>query len=46
MEGLDVRLGIDRQGLDTHFAAGANDPERDFTAIGDENLLNHTGIKI
>jgi hypothetical protein len=46
VERLDVSFGIDRQGLDTHFATGTNDPERDFTAIGDENLLNHTGIKI
>jgi hypothetical protein len=46
MQGLNIGFGIDGQGLDTHFATRANNPECDFTAVGDENLLNHADIKI
>jgi len=42
---LDVGLRIDGEGLDAHFAASADDAKRDFTAVGDEDLLDHTGIK-
>jgi hypothetical protein len=28
-------------GLDTHFAAGALDAERNFTTIGDEDFFEH-----
>ena len=45
VERLDVGFGINRQGLDSHFAAGADDAKRDFTAISDENLLNHVVLK-
>src|SRR5690606_8045906 len=41
VERLGVGLGIDREGFDAEFAAGAHDAERDFTAVGDEDLLNH-----
>jgi hypothetical protein len=41
MERLDVCFGVDREGFDAHFTAGSNDAECDFTAIGDEDLLNH-----
>ena len=41
VERLDVGLGIDRQGLDAQFAAGADDAKGDFAAISDEDLLNH-----
>jgi uncharacterized surface protein with fasciclin (FAS1) repeats len=31
---------MDRDRLDAHFVAGAMDAERDFAAIGDQNLLD------
>ena len=41
------RLGVggrmDRDGLDADLAAGADDPERDLAAIGDQDLVEHRG---
>ena len=41
VEGLHIRFRIDREGLDTKLATGADDAKGDFTAVGDENFLNH-----
>jgi hypothetical protein len=41
MERLDVGFRVDRQGLYAQFAAGADDAEGDFAAVGDENFLDH-----
>ena len=36
-----VRLGMDGDGLDPHRLGGADHPAGDFTAVGDENLVEH-----
>src|SRR5690606_829259 len=36
--GLAIRLGMDHHGLDAEFPAGALDAERNFAAIGNEDL--------
>ena len=41
MQGVLVGLGIDRHGLDAQFAAGADDAQRDFTTVRDEDLVEH-----
>jgi hypothetical protein len=41
VKGLNIGLRINSEGFDAHLAAGSDDAKRDFTAIGDENLLNH-----
>ena len=41
VERLHIGLGVDGQGLDPEFAAGPDDAEGDFAAVGDEDFLNH-----
>jgi hypothetical protein len=41
MERLDVGFGIDRQSFDAQLTAGSDDAQSNFTAIGDEDFLNH-----
>src|ERR1035438_9558247 len=41
VERLDIRLGIDRERLDAELAACADDSQGDFTAVGDEDFLDH-----
>ena len=41
MQRLAIGLGVDRHSLDAEFPRGTNDPERDFAAIRNENLLEH-----
>jgi hypothetical protein len=41
VERILVRFGIHRDGLDPELPAGANDPEGDFPAIGDQNFFEH-----
>ena len=36
-----VGFGVDRDGLDAQFAAGIDDPQRNFTPVSDQNLLEH-----
>ncbi len=36
-----VDIGIDGDAGDSHFAAGAYDPHRNLSSIGDQNLLEH-----
>ena len=43
VHGVDVRLGIDGDGFDIEFLAGADDAEGDFTAVGDEDFAEHGG---
>jgi hypothetical protein len=40
---IGVSLGIDGYGSDVEFLARADDADGDFTAIGDEDLLEHDG---
>jgi hypothetical protein len=30
--------------LDAHLAAGANDPQGDFSTVGDEDFFKHDGL--
>ena len=41
-----VRLRVDRDGLDAELAARANDAQRDFAAIGDQDLLEHVVLVV
>ena len=41
VERIDIRLRINREGADAEFLAGANDAQRDFAAIRDEDFLKH-----
>ena len=36
-----VDFGINGDGFDFHFAAGADDSNGDFAAIGDQNFVEH-----
>ena len=36
-----VGVAIDGDGNNAHLAAGSRDPDGDFAAIGDEDLLEH-----
>ena len=37
MGGLDIGIGVDGDSLDAEVAAGADDPQRDLAAVGDED---------
>ena len=41
MERIHIRLGIHGQRFDAEFLAGADDPEGDLAAVGDEDFLEH-----
>jgi hypothetical protein len=41
MKGVDVWLRIDRYRADSEFLAGTDDSQRDFTAVGNEDFLEH-----
>ena len=41
-----VGLGVDRDGLDAELAAGADDPQGDLAAVGDEDFLEHAGYAV
>ena len=41
MQGIAIRLGIDRDGLNTHAARGFDDPAGDLAAIGNQDSLEH-----
>jgi len=38
---VGVGLGVDDDGLDPQPAAGLDDPDRDLTPVGDQNLREH-----
>ena len=42
MHGVSVGRRVNRYGLDIHRAAGAQDSERYFSAIGDEDFSKHS----
>ncbi len=42
MHGIGVGRRVNRNGLDVHRAAGAQNPERYFSAIGDEDFSKHS----
>ena len=44
VQGLAVRLAVDRDGLDAQLPAGADDPQGDLPAVGDQHLLEHQGV--
>ena len=39
--GFGIGLGVDDDGLDAHFTAGALDAQRDFAAVGDKEFFKH-----
>ena len=39
MQRVAIEFGVDRDGGDAHLAAGANDANGDFTAVGNQYLL-------
>ena len=41
MHGVGVGGGMHRDGLDAKLLAGAQDSERDFAAVGDEDFIEH-----
>jgi hypothetical protein len=41
MQGGAVGFGIDRDGADAEVLAGRNDPQGDFTTIGDKDFSKH-----
>ncbi len=38
---IDIGLGVDRHGLHSQFAAGADHPEGDFASVGNEDFREH-----
>ena len=38
---IAIRFRINGDGTDIHFRAGANEADRDFTAVGNQYLLQH-----
>ncbi len=44
--GFGIGLGMDDDGLDAHLAAGALDAQGDFAAVGDQDLLKHSGKRL
>ena len=44
--GIGVGGRMHRHGLDAELAAGAQDAQRDFAAIGDDDFLEHRGYSM
>jgi hypothetical protein len=44
VKGLDIGLGINRKGLYAELSTSSDDAEGDFTAVGDEDFLDHQEI--
>src|SRR5579859_1905332 len=44
MQAFLIRRGVDRYGLDAHLATGTNDPEGNFSSVGDQYLFKHVVI--
>ncbi len=42
--GAGVRRRMDGDGADAHLSAGANDPQGDFSTVGDQDFLEHDGL--
>ncbi len=43
-QGISVSLGIDRNGFDAHFAAGAYDAHCHLAPVGNENFRKHSPL--
>ena len=39
VKGITVELGVDGDGGDAHFTAGANDPDGNLATVGDQHFL-------
>ncbi len=39
-----VGRGVHGDGLDAQLAAGAQDAQRDFAAVGDDDFFEHSGV--
>ena len=39
-----VRFGIDNNGFDAHFFAGAHNAQSDFAAVGDQDFVKHSSV--
>ncbi len=46
MQRVTVRIGIDRYGLDTHFAGGLDHTASNLATIGDKQFLEHLGLSL
>ena len=46
MHGLAVRRGMHGDGLDAQFLGGAQDAQRDFATVRDEDLVEHDGLLV
>ena len=46
VERIDVGLGIDRERANPEFLAGADDAQRDFAAIGDQDFFEHRRLPV
>ncbi len=45
VQGVAIGFGVDGHGANAQFLAGADDPQGDFTAVGNQNLAEHHGWK-
>ena len=45
VRGRAIGVGIHRDRLDALFMTGANDPERDLSAIGDKNTIHRGWVR-
>ena len=45
VQGVLVRLGVDRDGLDSELAARADDAQRDFPTVRDQDFLEHCRLR-
>ena len=44
MQGMTVRIGVDRYRADTHLGAGPHDADGDLTTVGDQYFSYHDPI--
>ena len=44
--GVGVRVAVDRHGLHAELVAGPDDPDRDLTAVGDEDAAERRGLPL
>ena len=43
MQSIDIDRGVHRNGPDAHFLRRANDPQRNFASISNEDFFEHVG---
>jgi hypothetical protein len=44
MERIDIRFRVNRQRANAQLLASANNPQRNFSAIGDQNFFKHRNV--